>query len=284
MLSDNNRKLSFLAAKAQGAQVLFATKRLISINEMDFTEAQRNEARTFGEFYIDMMENYRNTVKYYLSQDVILDWFGQTVKGEKTVSLFLKKNLSSVKHFMSVAVPVKKIGFRDTHIVNIPKEPKKIPIGLMSPPRITITRSQTKTPKKQTDPSTSSSNSKDRERDKERGQGDGLHNLPDLPLSPAKRFKPSGGDFSDIDLETVEGESDGPPKVKYVMAEGAVEFHRPSIKKLQTETKWKRPCKLSIAYSSTNCNDCTIYLIIYEGNVKCRRNLMKEFEAEEPEN
>jgi len=25
-------------------------------------------------------------------------------------------------------------------------------------------------------------------------------------------------------------------------------------------------------------------LIIYEGNVKCRRNLMKDFEAEEPEN
>lgn len=88
---------------------------------MEFTDAQVQEAKTFGEFYVDMMENYRNTVKYYLSEDVILDWFGQTVKGEQNVSVFLKKTLSTVKHYFSDAVPAKKIGFRDTHVVKIPK-------------------------------------------------------------------------------------------------------------------------------------------------------------------
>lgn len=88
---------------------------------MEFTDAQAQEAKTFGEFYVDMMENYRNTVKYYLSEDVILDWFGQTVKGEQNVSVFLKKTLSTVKHYFSDAVPAKKIGFRDTHVVKIPK-------------------------------------------------------------------------------------------------------------------------------------------------------------------
>lgn len=72
---------------------------------------------------------------------------------------------------------------------------------------------------------------------------------------------------------------------RYITSEGAIEFHKPSSKKLQAETKWRRPCKLSVAYSSINCNnDYCIYLIIYEGNIKCRRNLMKDFEAEEPEN
>lgn len=156
----------------------------------------------------------------------------------------------------------------------------------MSPPRISYQKTQTKTPKKSSDPSTSSTNLREREKcpSREQGQGDGFHNPADLPVSPAKRFKPAVGDFVENDVETVEGESDATPKIKYMMAEGSVEFHRPSIKKLQTETKWKRPCKLSVAYSSANCHDCTIYLIIYEGNVKCRRNLMKDFEAEEPEN
>lgn len=155
----------------------------------------------------------------------------------------------------------------------------------MSPPRIPYQKTQTKTPKKSSDPSTSSTSLRDGEKcsGKDQGQGDGFHNPIDLPVSPAKRFKPAEGDFLENDVETVEGESDATPRVKYMTAEGSIEFHRPSIKKLQAETKWKRPCKLSVAYSSVNCHDCTIYLIIYEGNVKCRRNLMKDFEAEEPE-
>lgn len=72
--------------------------------------------------------------------------------------------------------------------------------------------------------------------------------------------------------------------VRYITSEGAIEFHKPSTKKLQIETKWRRPCKLSVAYSSINCNnDYCIYLIIYEGNIKCRRNLLKEFEGGEPQ-
>ncbi|KAJ8919344.1 hypothetical protein NQ315_003928 [Exocentrus adspersus] len=253
---------------------------------MEFTEAQVKEAKIFGEFYADLMDNYRNTVKYYLSEDVVLDWFGQTIKGEQKVNMFLKKTLASVKHYLSDAVPAKKIGFRDTHVVKIPKESKKVPLGLLSPPRPTYQKMQTKTPKKSSDPSTSSTSTREREKSKnrEQGQGDGFHNHIDLPVSPAKRFKPAEGDFIESDVETVEGESDTVSKIKYMIAEGSIEFHKPSIKKLQTETKWRRPCKLSVAYSSVNCHDCTIFLIIYEGNVKCRRNLMKEFEAEEPEN
>ncbi|KAJ8926388.1 hypothetical protein NQ314_021172 [Rhamnusium bicolor] len=113
-------------------------------------------------------------------------------------------------------------------------EQKKIPLGLMSPPRITHQKTQTKTPKKQSDPSTSSGNSREKEKDKDkdRGQGDSFHNPPDLPVSPAKRFKPAGQDFVESDVETLEGESDSTPKIKYMTTEGSVEFHRPSIKKI----------------------------------------------------
>jgi hypothetical protein len=119
------------------------------------------------------------------------------------------------------------------------------------------------TPPKQTQPSTSMI---------EMGQGDGAHNC-SLLMSPPKKMKLTAETET---TEIVEGESEVSP-LKYVTAEGSVEFHRPSIKKLQNETKWKRPVKLHIGYTTSSFKDCMIYLIIYEGNLKCRRNLYKEF-------
>nr|CAI5863773.1 unnamed protein product [Callosobruchus analis] len=249
---------------------------------MEISEKDVQEAKAFGEFFIDKMENHRNTLLYYLAEKVVLDWFGHTVKSDKIVCAFLKKTFLSVNHIMGDAKPVKKIGFRDTHVVNLPREPKMIPMGLMTPPRICHQKMLFKTPKKQMAPSTSALlQLKDH---KEKGQGDDIHNLLDMEMSPVKRFKASNVDMVVSNLELVESECDTVvPQVRYALMEGAIEFHKPSSKKLQSETKWKRPCKLSVAYSVAN-GDYTIYLIIYEGNVKCRRNLMKDFEAEEPEN
>lgn len=94
----------------------------------------------------------------------------------------------------------------------------------------------------------------------EQGQGDGIHNN----CSPAKKSR-------------IETEDDLP--MKYIQADGYLEFTGKSSKKLQPETRWSRPCKLQIAYTQTSFEDCTIYLMIYEGNMKCRRNLMKDFDA-----
>lgn len=102
----------------------------------------------------------------------------------------------------------------------------------------------------------------------EKGQGDGLHNC--LTESPSKKSK----------LDEVAAS----PKIVYVSATGQIEFFKKSTKKLQTETKWSRPCKLEFAYSGSSKEDLLLYLIIYEGNTKCRRNLLKEFEAEESTN
>lgn len=88
---------------------------------MDFGEVEMKEAKAFGDFYIEKMETERDSMKYFLSEDVILDWFGQTVKGEKNVIVFLKKTLASVNHIISDFKPAKKIGFRDTHVVKIPR-------------------------------------------------------------------------------------------------------------------------------------------------------------------
>lgn len=88
---------------------------------MEFSEEERKEAKAFVEFYVDQMENHTNTIKYYFAETIILDWFGQTITGEKLVTAFLKKTLSTVRHHFSEAFPVKKIGFRDTHVVKMPR-------------------------------------------------------------------------------------------------------------------------------------------------------------------
>lgn len=105
----------------------------------------------------------------------------------------------------------------------------------------------------------------------EQGQGDGPHNNLDAPESPVKKCK--------LDLGQGDGASITPPQLKYIRFEGSLEFRTKSTKKLQAETKWNRPCKLEVAYSATNITDCTIYMIIYHGNTKCRRNLLKDFES-----
>lgn len=74
------------------------------------------------------------------------------------------------------------------------------------------------------------------------------------------------------------------PKVTYISTMGHVEFLKKSMKKLQSENKWLRPCKLELACSGTNKKDFVLYLIIYGSNTKCRKNLLKEFDAETSSN
>lgn len=245
---------------------------------MNYTEDRIHDANSFCEFYVDLMHNFNDRVKYFLADDVVLDYFGHTIKGQKNVSNYIKSNILTVKHHFNKAVPVDTIGFRDTHVVKLPKEPKRPVTPLFSPQRTTHARTPIK-------PIGESSNSSfhpaARNIREEIGQGDGPHNN-EISFSPAKKLRLSGDNQTDElnnSIDFVEDEPDDSEQIKYILAEGSVEFHRPSIKKLQTETKWKRPCKLSVAYTSTTSQDCTIYLIIYEGNVKCRKNLLKDFEA-----
>ncbi|KAL3267112.1 hypothetical protein HHI36_011252 [Cryptolaemus montrouzieri] len=242
---------------------------------MEFSEEQIKDATSFCDFYIDLVHSFNDKTKYFLSEDVVLDYFGHTIKGQKNVTSYIKNNIVNVEHLFRDAKPVHKIGFRDTHIVKLPKDTKRMVTPFFSPPKT----SEPKTPtKSSSQPSTSAPI-------QEKNQGDGKHNRSEI-CSPAKRLRlcHGGGDNELlIDTDILESERD-PIDVKYMVTEGYVEFRKPSLKKLQTESKWKRPCKLSIAYSSTTNQDCTIYLIIYEGNVKCRRNLLKEFDEAELSN
>lgn len=215
------------------------------------------EAKAFTNFYIDMFENHLNTFSFYLSESATLDWFGKTIKGEKDIGAFLKNNAATIKHLMCDPKPVNEVGHRDTHVINYPTKQKKRSLTLKKSP--ILANSKEKTPPNE---HAGSSNVL------EQGQGDGLHNC-EIVSSPPKRCR-----ISDV---IICSEPTFDP-VKYVSMEGHIEFRRKSSKKYQKETKWKRPCKLEIAYSTTNITDSTIHLIIYSCDMKCKRNLLNDFD------
>lgn len=221
-----------------------------------YTPAETTEAQQFSEFFIDLFENHRDNLVYYLADTATLDWFGHTIKGPKNIVTYLKNSAGSCKHNFSNVSPARKIGFRPNHVIKFSSASRHYK-GEISP-----LRNEEVTPPNLTFSPIIQTRI-------EKGQGDGPHNC-DSSESPRKKCK--------IDFR--EGDGSGPvPNIKYIITEGHIEFRRKSTKKLQSETKWNRPCKLEVAYSATNFEDCVIYMMIYQGNMKCRRNLLKDFEA-----
>lgn len=236
-----------------------------------FSTQQREEARKLGIFFQDLMDNHKDCVKYYISETSVLDWFGQTVKGEKNITAFIKTNIGTCKHNFSNAVPTEKIGFRDSHVIKLPRNKQQL-----VPKRTQLeTNNKECTPPNCTIPSAAGCS--DTNNEVEKGQGDGLHNCEPF-VSPVKKSRLDSGDSSVVATPKTNTTSDEDLPVKYLTCEGSIEFRRISSKKLQSETKWTRPCKLHIAYTCNSFDDCTLHLVIYEGNMKCRRNLLKEFD------
>lgn len=85
----------------------------------NFTETETLDSKKFFDFYENFIDNHRDTLKYHLSECAVLDWFGKTVKGSRNICAFMcSKAVSCTHHFTNVK-PASKIGFRDTHVVNI---------------------------------------------------------------------------------------------------------------------------------------------------------------------
>lgn len=109
------------------------------------------EPQILLDFYIDLLDNSKNLLKYYLSDDAVLDWFGQTVKGQKNISTFIKAKVMPIKHIFHEAKAVSKIGFRDSHQIMLKPSRRVLRSAFLSPPRPSLLN----TPKKQPEPSTS---------------------------------------------------------------------------------------------------------------------------------
>lgn len=88
----------------------------------NFDENDERKASRFVEFYVNTLDNHKDCFKYYLAENAVLDWFGQTVKGCKNIGAFIKANTSMCTHHFEKIKPVATIGFRETHVIKLPKE------------------------------------------------------------------------------------------------------------------------------------------------------------------
>jgi len=218
-----------------------------------------SDAESFLSFYIDLFENHVDTLPYHLSEDALLDWFGQTVRDVKKIGEFLKHNVGSVKHLFTQPEVCDSVGYRESHTNFIPRKTRK----RLSP----VLKNQDVTPPSGAGVSKKTTHKHEGDSDEE---------------TPPKRTKLS---FEPDRVVTVQSNSlienedkTDVVEIKNISAEGHVEFHRKSSKKYQRETKWLRPCKLQIKFSKS-LTGYTIHMMIYEGNMRCRRNLLKEFDA-----
>lgn len=83
------------------------------------SEIETEEAKKFLNFYENIIDNHKNYFKYHLSEMAVLDWFGKTVKGCRNIGIFFNSKANSCTHHFTNVKPVEKIGFRDTHVVNL---------------------------------------------------------------------------------------------------------------------------------------------------------------------
>lgn len=88
-----------------------------------YTKEETQSAKKVLDFYIDLIEDgFRKdeaAAAYYLAGNVVLDWFGKTVKGNRKAKTFIKEQMSKVTHHVTNVRPAENVAFRDTHRVKI---------------------------------------------------------------------------------------------------------------------------------------------------------------------
>ncbi|XP_076302170.1 LOW QUALITY PROTEIN: uncharacterized protein LOC143220399 [Lasioglossum baleicum] len=190
----------------------------------------QTQAISFSNSYFALVDGLASGLETQLSRDVVLDWFGRTIKGSKKVASFMEAHMVNTWHIFSRIVPTSSIFHHRQESVK-------------------------------------NANDADSESDY-LSEGD-LCNLFKFEISPAN-IEEIEQSINRIKLEedmapTVErecSEEDGHVNVEahgnYVEADGEIElsrkFWKPDIRHTYFSATsnfhtWRRPCKLQIAYS-----------------------------------
>lgn len=74
------------------------------------------QAKNFISWYKQMVDNERQNLALYLSDDAILEWFGRTIKSRKKVSSFLKHDMQCSRHDFVTVQSIEKIQSRQERL------------------------------------------------------------------------------------------------------------------------------------------------------------------------
>lgn len=70
------------------------------------------QAISFANSYFALVDGLASGLENHLSEDVVLDWFGRTVKGRRNVTTFIEAHKVNSRHIFSQIVPVPGIGYK----------------------------------------------------------------------------------------------------------------------------------------------------------------------------
>lgn len=73
---------------------------------------ERQQARTFIQWYKHMIDNERQNLTMYMSDDATLEWFGRTIKTRKKVAAFLKYDMQCSQHDFTTVESIEKVQTR----------------------------------------------------------------------------------------------------------------------------------------------------------------------------
>ncbi|OWR51954.1 hypothetical protein KGM_213753 [Danaus plexippus plexippus] len=271
--------------------------------------SKQQSACNFITWYKRLIDGDRQSLGLYLSDDVVLEWFGRTVKTRKKVSTFLKYDMQCSKHDFTTVEATDKIQTRNEQSHSFVDTVLASPL---SSPELNIPNTQ-KNGKRKLEicgsPQWADGCNPDNEaeikckRQKQHNEsldikhlsnennndisnfGDGSFNQkhkqanttpPNLECGQGDCKPSTSGTSSENMHETLNGQL---PKLA-VECNGYIQFTRTRNKRSLDCMKWERKCKVQISYSDDplNAGEYIIWALRYSDESKCRRNLLTAFE------
>ncbi|CAK1542539.1 unnamed protein product [Leptosia nina] len=283
----------------------FHIKLVPLLGKTNSTNKQQN-AKNFINWYKQIVDNDRQKLGLYLSDDVTLKWFGRIIRTRKKVNSFFLNHVEYSKHNLTSVDSISKIrqnrsprksdSFESTICSEVPQQHCKRRL-VQSPNKSPDWAPGCKpddefdgTDKKRSkhditeymdfEDNTQLNSSREIKPHFElNNKGDGIKHRKHEPLTPTN-LECGQGDC----LPSTSSDSDKSHEILNaqlsklaVECNGYVEFTR--TRSVSDSVKWERKCKLQISYSEDplNVGEFIVWMICYSNKSNCRRNLLAEF-------
>lgn len=80
---------------------------------MNHTADEHSRAISFMNSYFSLIDGLASGLENHLAENVILDWFGKTIRGKRNVSTFIKKNKVDSRHMFASIKPIDGIRYKE---------------------------------------------------------------------------------------------------------------------------------------------------------------------------
>ncbi|XP_069680509.1 uncharacterized protein [Periplaneta americana] len=272
---------------------------------------EKQAAEHFAEVYCNLLDKHRERLGFYLADDAVLDWFGRTVSGKESIAGFINLEVPETQHCLTSILPSDPIQHRKRSYVE-PMDDSVMSSKDQKHLDDSLSDDELAKPLVNTDFITSSTKDIVSEINLNRLslERTGLESTFESVESWESRFTtPMNCEIptaSENYNKFEEGQGDCFPKAsistsakanRFLEARGSIQFLRtkqpkmaPKNMKLLSDTmKWGRHFKLQIAYTGPNTGfhqdrgdgfteDFKIWLLVYQDNTSCRRNLSNDFD------